>query len=95
MTCGVVQAEVLRGTIPMKGRLALLALFDAMQTIQTDAAIWERTISIAWTLDRKGRVLPLTDIIIAASALENDAAVVTLDGHFNLIPGLTVYPALP
>jgi predicted nucleic acid-binding protein len=45
---------------------------------------------LAWELDRQGDVLPLTDLVIASCALRIDAAVLTLDHHFALVPGLRV-----
>ncbi len=73
----------------------LVELFSVMGEIATTYKVWERTASLAWTLDRRGKVLPLPDIIIASCALETGAAVVTHDTHFNEIPGLTVHPDLP
>lgn len=39
-------------------------------------------------LKRQGTPLPTNDIWIAASAMENGAALATRDGHFQKIPGL-------
>lgn len=44
-------------------------------------------------MDRQGHMIPLTDIVIAACALEEGAAVLTNDRHFELVPGLRVIPA--
>jgi len=46
-------------------------------------------------LDRQGIVLPAPDLIIAACALQADAAVLTADAHFRMIPGLDVLESLP
>ncbi len=46
-------------------------------------------------LDRRGAVLPLTDLIIAACALWAGAAVITSDEHFRRVPGLEVLAEVP
>jgi predicted nucleic acid-binding protein len=39
-------------------------------------------------LDRQGRVLPVSDLIIASCAKRARATVITEDPHFQQIPGL-------
>lgn len=88
--CGIVRAEVLRGVQGPKLRDALSRFFSITQMIGTTERLWEQTWQLAWQLDRQGRVLPLTDIIIAACALSTGAAVMTRDAHFSQIPDLRV-----
>jgi predicted nucleic acid-binding protein len=89
-TCGVIRAEVLRGIRLIEMRNELSDLFDLMEEVPTDAGIWEKVTDLAWRLDRRGAVLPLTDLVIAACAFLVDTEVVTTDPHFSQIPGLTV-----
>jgi len=42
-------------------------------------------------LRKKGIVIPLSDILIAAISLEYDLSIFTLDKHFDDIPGITIY----
>ena len=63
---------------------------DIMINIRTDAAFWPDATDLAWQLDRQGKVIPGTDIIIAACALRTSAAVLTFDAHFRAIDGLRV-----
>jgi predicted nucleic acid-binding protein len=56
--------------------------------------VWERTGQLAWALDRKRIVLPVSDLLIAACAMHVKAAVLTLDAHFQEIPGLRVLDTL-
>lgn len=95
MTCGTVRVEVLRGARYPAARAELQTIFNAMNEIATSGSVWERTANLAWTLDRRGQVLPLPDILIAACALEVNVPLVTFDGHFAAVPGLTVYSDLP
>ena len=92
--CGVVRAEVLRGIRSVVVRDELSELFDLMTEVPTDTPVWRKATDLAWTLDRRGVVLPLTDLVIASCALVVGAAVVTNDPHFSQIPGLTVKKSL-
>jgi predicted nucleic acid-binding protein len=94
LTCGVVKTEVLRG---LKFKNANRRMTDAMNCmifLQTTASVWDRVIRLAWELDRVGKFMQVTDLIIAASALEADAAVLTLDSDFRRVPGLQVLNVL-
>ena len=75
-------------------RNELSELFDLMTEVPTDAHIWQKATNLAWALDRRGAVLPLTDLLIASCALVADTAVITTDPHFSQIPGLTVKKSL-
>ena len=89
-TCGMVQVEVLRGRRDPNLHRRFRNAFAVMIYIGTINAIWERTTQLAWTLDRQGVVIPATDLLIAACALQVDAAVLTYDQHFQQVPGLRV-----
>jgi tRNA(fMet)-specific endonuclease VapC len=95
ITCGVVVAEVTRGLRAPSLRQKFEENFALMTCVPTTAFIWKRAAQLAWSLDRQGTVLPLPDLIIAASALEADATVLTFDAHFQKIPGLRAVDRLP
>jgi len=90
VTCGVVKAEVLRGIKSLKAKNKLASFFSVMRFSDLSAKTWDSVWELAWNLDRKGRVLPLTDIAIATCALKSGAWVLTSDAHFDSIPDLTV-----
>jgi predicted nucleic acid-binding protein len=89
-TCGIVVTEVTRGVRDPRALQEYQASFELMIYVETTSAIWERTAHLAWSLDRKGSVIPATDILIAACALELSAVVLTFDAHFQKIPGLRI-----
>lgn len=89
-TCGMVRLEVLRGITLPKSHRNTSAFFDVMVNIPSNNRLWEDAAELAWKLDRKGIVIPGTDVVIAASALRIGAAVLTSDRHFQNIPGLQV-----
>lgn len=74
---GVVLAELLQGCRKPK----------EAETIPT----WKRTGELSATLRRKGITLPLSDLLIAALALEHGCHVYTLDPHFEQIQGLALH----
>jgi len=89
-TCGVVEAEVIRGLRFPKRKQRIIDFFKIIQRLPTPSALWNEVSELAWSMDRKGNVLPLPDLIIAACALRADAAVLTNDQHFHAVPDLTV-----
>lgn len=93
-TCGMVVLEVCRGLRDPNLLKRFRERFGVMIYIPTNNQIWERATQLAWSLDRRGVTLPAQDLIIAACALQADAAVLTADAHFSKIPGLRVIDSL-
>ncbi len=90
VSCGVIHAEVLRGIKSPKANKTMRSFFEVTINVPTINSIWERVATLAWKLDRQGRILPLQDIVIAICAMEAGASVLTYDKHFKQIPGLSV-----
>lgn len=88
VSCDIVRCEVLRGVIRPRARATLATFLDLLVHVTMDHRTWRETEDLAWRLDRSGRVLPLTDIIIAACAFRADAEVLTRDRHFEMVPEL-------
>lgn len=59
--------------------------------VSTSNQIWANATEMAWALDRRGKVLPAQDVLIAAHALKFGGAILTSDRHFYEIPGMRVY----
>lgn len=87
-TCGVVMTEVLRGVKMPKAHDKMAEVFGCMLYVPTRNVTWERVADLAWELDRKGLHMQVTDLVIAACALEADAAVLTFDSDFARVPNL-------
>ncbi len=88
--CGMVRVEVLRGVKSPKAYRSLNDFMDVMINIPSSNQLWDQAAALAWKLDRKGLVIPGTDVVIAASAISVGAAVLTSDAHFSRIDGLRV-----
>lgn len=86
--CGVIKAEVGRGVRDPVALEKFQLLWSCMLYIDDGYKRWEKTMELAWALDRKGIVLPLADIHIAACAMHAGAVILTYDQHFQLIPGI-------
>lgn len=93
-TCGMVVIEVCRGRRDPHVCQRFRERFAVMIFIPATTAIWERATQLAWSLDRRGVVLPATDLLIATCALATNATVLTYDAHFRQIPGLRVVDQL-
>jgi predicted nucleic acid-binding protein len=93
-TCGTIVMEVCRGLSEPTLVERFQDRFNVMVFLPTTNAVWKRATQLAWTLDRKGAVLPIPDLIIAACALQAGATVLTADTHFQVIPGLRVLDRL-
>ncbi len=88
--CPVVRCEVARGLRDPGLRAKFTGAWDVMLNVTTDHRLWGETEQMLWELDRRGVVLPLTDVAIACCARRIDAVVLTHDKHFHQIPGLIV-----
>lgn len=94
LTCGVVTVEVLRGMKSKTGHQRMTEGLGCMIYVPTLNVIWERVAKLAWQLDRQGRHMQVTDLVISACAMEAEAAVLTLDSDFARVPGLRTLEAL-
>ena len=95
VTCGIVRVEVLRGIVKPEAKAQIEMLFDATPDIPLDPVVIADAVETAWSLDREGDVLPVTDLLIGSCARRVGATIVTEDHHFARIPGLSVRDELP
>jgi len=86
--CGIVRCEVARALRQAGVRQKFRACWDVMINVPTDNRLWEAAEQTLWDLDRRGVVLPLTDVVIACCAQRIGAVVLTYDQHFQQIPGV-------
>ncbi|MGE0643738.1 MAG: PIN domain-containing protein [Nitrospira sp.] len=92
---GVVLAEVLQGCRTPSERTTLSESLLALRYFEVTQTTWLRTGDLSAQLLRKGVTLPLSDLLIAALAIEHDCRVYSLDAHFKKIPGLRPYLPVP
>lgn len=88
---GVVLAELLQGCRTPSERDALSDALLALPYYEVTQSTWLQTGDLSAALLRKGVTLPLSDLIIAALAIEQDCRIYSLDTHFKKIPGVHLY----
>jgi len=88
--CGVVTCEVGSGFRDASLRECVKAIWSTLIYVPTDNRVWEDAEDLLWSLERKGERIPLADAVIAGCARRIGATIYTRDGHFDLIPGLSV-----
>jgi predicted nucleic acid-binding protein len=90
VSCGVVMYELLQGIRSQKEEELVISAFQALPQLEMTAAAWIKAGRLSAELRKQGHTIPLSDIIIATLARDHECEVLTIDRHFDLIPGLTV-----
>jgi hypothetical protein len=88
---GVVLAELLQGCRSPQEREMILATLAGLPFLDARLSTWQRAGDLSASLLRQGLTIPLTDLIIAALALEHGCQLFTLDPHFDHIPELSLF----
>ena len=82
---GLIATELIRGAKSKKEQAALDDLFRSIEYFETREEYFERAGKLGRMLSHKGITIATVDLIIAQIALENNAALFTLDAHFKLL----------
>jgi tRNA(fMet)-specific endonuclease VapC len=91
-TVGPVIAELLQGAKTEQDYNALKNSIDGLPYLETNLDDWVLAGRVSFKLRKQGITIPITDCIIAALAINRDAAVMSLDQHFEFIPDLKLEP---
>lgn len=81
--CEPVKAELLQGAKGSKERQQLQTIFSVVENIDMQESDWLLAGTRLQALREKGITLALTDALIATLAQRADAAILTLDAHFQ------------
>jgi predicted nucleic acid-binding protein len=87
----VVLAELLRGLRTQEERHRLEWQLQGATFLEMSMAAWRHAGVLSSDLDSRGQPIPMTDVFIAALALEGGHELYTRDKHFERIPGLRLY----
>jgi len=82
---GIVMAEILQGVKASKEANLVKERIGKLPYVETTRAIWITAGEISASLRRTGITIPLSDLIIAATALSGNYEIFTVDPHFNKI----------
>jgi len=90
----IVLGELLYGAAnsarPEKNEQAVRKFLVQSVFVPIDVAIAVRYANVRFGLKKMGRPIPENDIWIAATCLELDLPLLTMDGHFDYVHGLKV-----
>lgn len=92
VTCGAVLYELLQGIKNPGEEEQVKNGLQALSYLEMTRDLWGRAAQLSSQLRAGGHTLPFSDIMIAALALNHDCAVLTIDRHFEVIPGLVIVP---
>ena len=81
----IILVEVLRGAPDRGAYDALVTSLTALRWLSDTVAVGTRAAEIGFALERKGKRVPATDLLIAASAIENDYTLWHNDARFEVI----------
>ena len=88
--CGPVLYELVQGTRSEKEKSALNNALGALPFLEMTEELWIKAGQLSADLRKKGKTIPFSDILIAILAIEHDLAVLTIDEHFQEIPGVAI-----
>ena len=89
--CGPVLYELRQGVKSEKERTLLANAFAALVYVEMNESLWFKAGELSALVKRRGKTIPLSDILIASLALEHDLTILTVDKHFEQIPGVKLY----
>ena len=90
-TCGVIIFELIKGVRKEEEKATILETLLNLEYVEMTPLLWQKAGELSAFLKKEGKNLPLSDIFIAALAIENNLQIFTLDKHFEQIPGVKMY----
>ncbi len=84
-TSPVVILELLQGCRSEAERDSLKEKLESLPVLPLGPSAWERAYDLGFTLRRQGLTIPTVDLIIAATAIESNSALLHHDKHFEMI----------
>ena len=91
LMAGVVFAEILQGARTQRDYDSLLTALTAFPYEEMNDTTWALAGRVGFHLNRSGSLIPLTDLAIAALALQGGHAVFSMDSHFDRVTALKRY----
>lgn len=90
-TCGIVVLELTQGVNSEKEKNKIMNMFSALEFIEMTKQLWMKAGELSAALRKKGKIIPLSDILIAVIAIQYNLEIFTIDKHFKEIPGIDFY----
>jgi predicted nucleic acid-binding protein len=83
----LVKVELLGGTKTEAEFEKLHRRLNSLINYEINDEVWTKAARMSFTLRKAGLTIPNTDVIIAAAALVNQAILIHIDKHFEMIAG--------
>lgn len=83
--------ELLQGVKRSSEEQQIIEVFGGLPVVELTTNMWKLAGQTGSALRRKGITLPLSDLAIAAIAVEHGFSVFTRDKHFDQIPNVKRY----
>jgi len=83
----IIKSELLIGAKDQKHYQELEEDLAALPDLSLTKKVWDKVRSLGFILKCKGRIVPLPDLVIAASAIVYGCDLLHRDRHFGLIAG--------
>lgn len=93
-TCGVVKYELVQGVRSEKEEKVLIEALTAVDYLEMTDSLWIKAGRISGDLRKKGITIPFSDVIVALLARENNLTILTVDRHFEQVPGVRAIASL-
>ncbi|MFC1849321.1 PIN domain-containing protein [candidate division CSSED10-310 bacterium] len=81
----IILSELLIGALHEKEFNFLKLNFAGFKYLGLDKQVFQMTSEMGYQLRRNGKIIPLTDLIVASQCIVNQVKIVTLDKHFQII----------
>jgi predicted nucleic acid-binding protein len=88
-TCWVIKTELLAGARDEQDYEDWLLRLGVIPEIELTPSVWRQAARLCFLLRRKGYLMPLPDILIAAAALEGGCSLWCLDTDFERIAAVS------
>lgn len=88
---GAILSELLQGSRSRKDYNQIKDKMTAFPYVETSKNTWVQIGETSFRLRKQGITIPLTDILIATLAKENNCEIYTVDPHFERIPEVKLY----
>ena len=85
---GPVLTEILQGSRSVNELEFFATRLTALSFLEATQETWVNAGQLNHLLRREGKLMALSDLVIATLALEHDMALYSLDGDFDRVPGL-------
>jgi predicted nucleic acid-binding protein len=88
-TAGPVLFEILQGIKSSEEREQVKEALLSVNFLEITPEDWEGAAAISRELRSKGITIPMTDLLLAQLAGAHNLEIISLDPHFDQIPGIT------